>query len=109
MNGVDSQVQIELPMEAIEAFCQRWQIVEMALFGSVLRADFGPESDIDVLVTFAPEAKQTLNNLLAMYDELEALLGRNVDIIDRETIERSRNHIRRRAILNSARIIYVAG
>ena len=108
MSGVDSQVQIELPMEAIEAFCQRWQIVEMALFGSVLRADFGPESDIDVLVTFAPEVTRTLQSMMAMEEEIEAIFGRDVDFIVRETIERSRNYIRRRAILNSARTIYVA-
>lgn len=94
-------------MEALAAFCQRWQIVEMALFGSVLRDDFRPDSDVDVLVTFAPEYRRTLDDVMAMQDEIEAIFGRKVDLINRRTIERSRNYIRRKAILSSARAIYV--
>jgi predicted nucleotidyltransferase len=106
MSDVEDQARISLPMAAIEAFCEKWQITEFALFGSVLREDFGPESDIDVLVTYAPDADRSLANHLAMYDEIEVLFGRKVDLINRESIERSRNYIRRRAILGSARTIY---
>ena len=105
MGDVNDQVQIPVPMEAIEAFCQKWQIIEFALFGSVLRDDFRPESDIDVLVTYAPDADRSLSDYLAMYDEIEALFGREVDVINRESIERSRNYIRRREILSSARVV----
>ncbi|MCD4686603.1 MAG: nucleotidyltransferase domain-containing protein [Anaerolineae bacterium] len=108
MNDDAAQVQIDLPMEAIAAFCRKWQLVEFALFGSVLRPDFNPESDIDVLVTYGPDAAQTLDNLLAMADELEALFEREVDLLDRHTVERSRNYLRRRAILGSTRTIYAA-
>jgi predicted nucleotidyltransferase len=108
MGDVNDQVQGPLPMEAIEAFCQKWQIIEFALFGSVLRDDFRPESDIDVLVVFAPDYQRSLSDAIAMHEEIEALFGRKVDFINRETIERSRNYIRRREILNSARVVYDA-
>jgi uncharacterized protein len=99
---------IDLPMEQITEFCRRWQITEFALFGSVLREDFRPDSDIDVLVTFSPEAKWSLFDLVDMRDELKSLFGREVDFVSRRAIESSRNYIRRKAILNSAQAIYVA-
>lgn len=108
MDGVQDRVQVPLPLDAIAAFCQRWQIVELALFGSVLRDDFGPDSDIDVLVTFAPGVRRTLESMMAMEAEIEAIFGRRVDFVVRKTIERSRNYLRRRAILESARTVYVA-
>lgn len=96
----------ELPMEQIKAFCDRWQITEFALFGSVLRDDFRPDSDIDVLVTFAPEAKRGLSETLQMKDELQTIFGRNVDFIVKTAIERSENWLRRKNILESAQVIY---
>ena len=99
---------IDLPMNRIAEFCTRWGIVEFALFGSVLRDDFGPESDIDVLVQFTAERKYKLRDILQMEREIEALLGREVDLVDRLTVERSENYLRRRAILNQAQVIYHA-
>ena len=99
---------LDLPQEQMAQFCQRWQITELALFGSVLRPDFRAESDIDVLVTFAPEAQWSLLDHVEMQDELEAILGRPVDLLTRAGIERSQNYLRRRAILNSAEVIYAA-
>jgi predicted nucleotidyltransferase len=75
MTSTQHPPQIDLPMDAIAVFCQRWHITELALFGSVLRGDFGPDSDIDVLVTFAPEYRYTL----AMEQELASILGREID------------------------------
>jgi hypothetical protein len=106
--SADDNIRIPIPMETIEAFCQKWQITKFALFGSVLRDDFGPESDVDVLVTYAPNIEWTLKKYLAMYDEIEKLFGRKVDLVDRESITQSHNYIRRKAILESARTIYVA-
>jgi predicted nucleotidyltransferase len=103
-----SEIQIDLPMTEIAAFCRRWHIIELALFGSVLREDFHPESDVDVLVTYDPVYRQNLKDYLQMCDELEGLLGRRVDLLERGTVELSRNPIRRRAILNTARSIYAA-
>jgi len=108
MSDVQVQIQIALPMDEIKTFCQKWQITEFALFGSVLRDDFRQDSDIDVLVTFAPESHRSLVEWMAMQDEIEAMFGRKVDLIDRRSIERSRNYIRRKAILKSARTVYVA-
>jgi predicted nucleotidyltransferase len=101
-------MKITLPKEKIIEFCRRWKIIEFALFGSVLRDDFGPTSDVDVLVTFASDARWSLLDHVEMQDELTALYGRKVDLVSRRGIERSRNPIRRRDILDSAEIIYAA-
>ena len=97
---------IAIPSDGIAAFCKRWQVVELALFGSVLRDDFGPESDIDVLVAFREGARHTLFDMVEMEEELKAIFGRDVDLTERAGIEQSRNHIRRKAILRSAETIY---
>jgi predicted nucleotidyltransferase len=94
--------------ETLRAFCRRWQITELALFGSALRDDFGPDSDIDLLVRFAPDATPTLFGMVQMQDELRGMLGRDVDLVSRRAIEASSNYIRRRAILESAKVIYAA-
>jgi predicted nucleotidyltransferase len=91
---------------SIAEFCQRWQIIEFALFGSVLRLDFRPDSDIDVLVTFAPEAKRGLTETLQMQDELKAMFHREVDFIVKAALEKSQNWLRRQTILDSAQVIY---
>jgi len=100
---------IAIDPEKVAAFCQRWKIVELSLFGSVLRDDFRPDSDVDVLVTFAPEADWSLFDHMAMEEELSAAVGRKVDLLSRRAIERSANWIRRQAILESAEPFYVAG
>jgi predicted nucleotidyltransferase len=101
------QSQVVLPMEEIATFCRRWNIAQFALFGSVLGEDFGPNSDIDVLVTFAPGAERSPDRE-AMRAELEAIFGRPVDLTYRRVIERDPNYIIRKAILRSARVIYAA-
>ena len=97
---------IEIPREEVETFCQRWQIVELAFFGSVLRDDFGPDSDVDILVRFRPEARHTLFDMVTMQDGLKQILGREVDLVSRRGIEMSRNYIRRKAVLESAVVVY---
>ena len=92
----------------IAAFCKRWQITELGLFGSVLRKDFNPESDIDVLVRFAPEAGHSLMEFVEIQDELCEMLGRRVDLVTWRSIENSRNYIRKEDILRSAETIYAA-
>jgi len=92
----------------IGEFCRRWKVTELSLFGSALRDDFGPDSDVDVLVTFARDSRPTLFDLVHMKEELEAILGHTVDLLSRRGVEQSRNYLRRRAILSSAEPIYVA-
>ena len=99
---------ITVDRERIAEFCRRWKISELAFFGSVLREDFRPDSDVDVLVTFAPDADWGLWDAVAMEDELSAILGRRVDLVSRRAVERSDNWIRRRAILAAAEPIYAA-
>jgi predicted nucleotidyltransferase len=99
---------INLPLTDIQNICERWHIKELALFGSALRSDFHPESDIDLLVTFAPDAKRGLTETLQIQDEFQALLGRKVDLIVKHAIERSDNWLRKKNILESAQTIYVA-
>jgi len=89
----------------ITAFCERWKIVELALFGSALRDDFRPDSDIDVLVSFAKDAPWSLFDFAAMIDELTDIFGREVDLVEREGL---RNPFRRHAILSSREILYAA-
>jgi hypothetical protein len=99
---------ISLPQNKIVNFCQRWKINEFALFGSVLRNDFGPDSDLDVLVTFAHEADWSLFDHVRMQEELNQLLNRKIDLLSRRAVEQSHNEPRRREILNTAQVIYVA-
>jgi predicted nucleotidyltransferase len=95
--------------QVITDFCQRWRITEFALFGSVLRADFDAESDLDILVAFAPDADWSLLDHVKMEQELEALLGRKVDLLSRRSVERSHNWLRRREILDTAEVVYASG
>ncbi len=101
-------VRIRIPKREIEDFSSRWKIKELAFFGSVLREDFGPESDIDVLVSFLPDANWSLFDHVDMQEELERIFNRKIDLISRRGIERSRNTIRRQAILASLEPFYVA-
>jgi hypothetical protein len=102
------EIQIELPMEAIEAFCKRWAIREFALFGSVLRDDFRPDSDVDVMVTFDASARWGLLAIARMQRELAEIMGRQVDLVERAGVEQARNAGRRQHILESARVVYTA-
>jgi uncharacterized protein len=99
---------IDVPEAALAEFCRRWDVVEFGLFGSVLRDDFGPESDVDVILEFAPEARRSIRDLLAIDDELAELFGRKVDVLERSLVEKDPNWIRRRSILGGSRVIYDA-
>jgi uncharacterized protein len=98
---------LSISQDDIVAFCNRWQVTELALFGSVLREDFNPDSsDVDVLVSFAPEHAWTFDAAFQMREELMELFKRNVDLISRTSLEKSSNWLRKNNILNSAQVIY---
>ena len=97
---------VNLEIEKISKVCQNWQIVELALFGSVLREDFNLYSDIDVLVSFAEEAKITFFDLDSIEQELSKLFNRSVDVVTKEAIEQSHNWIRKKNILENYQVIY---
>ncbi|MFH1732948.1 MAG: nucleotidyltransferase family protein [Planctomycetota bacterium] len=96
---------IHVDRARIAAFCERWKIVELALFGSALRDDFRPDSDVDVLVSFTENAQWSLFDFAAMMDELSEIFGREVDLVERDGL---RNPFRRHAILSSRKILYAA-
>jgi uncharacterized protein len=98
-----------VPRVVLARVCQRWRIRELALFGSVLRPDFRPDSDIDLLVTFAPDAAWSGWDLVTIEADLTRLFGRKVDLVERAAVERSANWIRRRHILTHAEPLYVEG
>ncbi len=99
---------MRLPNDVIRSFSRRWKITELALFGSALRDDFGPDSDVDVLVDFEPDARWTLFDFMNMREELEKIFGRKVDLLTRRAVEMSLNQRRKKAILSTARVIYGA-
>ena len=99
---------IEIPRKKIAEFCRRWHIEELSIFGSALREDFSPDSDVDVLVRFSPEARWGLFDLMRMEEELKAIFGREVDLVERSAVEHSRNYVRRKAILSNLEPIYAA-
>jgi predicted nucleotidyltransferase len=96
---------LPLPMDAIRQYCQRWNIRELALFGSVLRPDFRPDSDVDVLVTFHDDAEWGLLAHMQMQQDLATVLDRPVDLMRTRALERSPNWVRREAILNTAQLM----
>jgi predicted nucleotidyltransferase len=96
---------IDIPMEKIKEFCRKWKIRQFSLFGSVLREDFGPDSDVDVLVSFHPDSTWDLLDLVDMRDELMSLFGREVDLVEEEGL---RNPFRRSHILSTRQVLYAA-
>lgn len=95
--------QVHLDQKAVREFCRKWQIRELSLFGSALRDDFGPESDLDFLVSFEPEAEWDLFDLIAMKEELETWFGRSVDLVEKEAL---RNPWRKLEILRTHEVLY---
>lgn len=109
--NLDSKIQqrLNLSDQEIAAFCQQWGIRSLALFGSILRDDFGQGSDIDLLIAFQPQVRQGLLTLARIKHALEAKLQRPVDIALKEVIANSENWIRREEILGTAQTIYDQG
>ena len=96
---------LEINQERIQEFCQRWKIAEFSLFGSVLREDFAPESDVDVLISFEPDIPWSLFDWMDMIDELKSIFGRDVDLVEKSGL---RNPFRRHEILSHRQVIYAA-
>jgi hypothetical protein len=97
--------QITIDRDRIQAFCSKWKVSELSVFGSALREDFRSDSDVDVLVSFAPDANWSLYDWADIEDELKAIFGREVDLVEKEGL---RNPFRRHAILTAREVIYAA-
>jgi predicted nucleotidyltransferase len=98
-------LRISINHDRIADFCRSWRIRELGLFGSVLRPDFRPDSDIDVLITFEPDVPWSLYDWVDMIEELEAMFGRGVDLVESSGL---RNPFRRKEILATQQVIYAA-
>jgi predicted nucleotidyltransferase len=96
---------LHIPRGKIEDFCRQHNVREFALFGSVLRDDFNHASDVDVLISFAPDTRYSLFDLADMREELKDLFGREVDLVEKEAL---RNPFRRRHILQNMEVVYAA-
>ncbi|NJM66637.1 MAG: DNA polymerase subunit beta [Acaryochloris sp. RU_4_1] len=101
-----TQLAIALPIDTIQAFCQRWQIAELSVFGSILRDDFDVNSDVDFLYVLKPNTRWSWRDLLQAEAELAQLLDRKVDLVGKISIEQSRNWLRKRNILSSTKVVY---
>jgi uncharacterized protein len=99
-------LRIHLPMQEIIAFCRRWSIARLEVFGSALRDDFRPDSDLDLVATYAPQARWSLLDRVRMKLELEALVGRQVDLLNRRALEKAKCPRRAAAILAEAQPLY---
>lgn len=98
---------IEIRIDKIKDFCLKWKVKEFALFGSIIRPDFNPlKSDVDVLLTFFNGQDLSLFDFIEMKDELELIFQRKVDLISKETIEKSKNPFRKKEILENYEVIY---
>ncbi len=98
-------VRIDVPRDKIEAFCRRWKVKELSIFGSALRDDFGPESDVDVLVELAPDHGLSLYEWVDMIDDLKEIFGREVDLVAKGGLK---NPFRRKEILQTAEVVYAS-
>ena len=103
-----ARAKIDLPQDRIIEFCKKWKVTEISLFGSVLREDFRPDSDIDILFDYSDDARLSLFDHVEMQEELKEIFKRGVDLVSKKGIEQSRNYIRKKAILESAEVIYAA-
>jgi predicted nucleotidyltransferase len=93
----------KVPKERLSEFCRKWKIKELGIFGSFLRDDFHDQSDIDVLVSFSRDSEWSLFHLVDMQKELSDLMGREVDIVEKEALK---NPFRRKGILNNVEVLY---
>ena len=103
------QQNITLADQSIRDFCRKWRITELSLFGSVLRDDFRPDSDVDIMVSFAEDSHWGLLDICRMEDELRIIFRREVDLVTRKSVEQSENYIRRREVLTTRRVIHATG
>jgi len=96
---------INIPQDKIADFCKKWKIAEFSIFGSALREDFSPKSDVDVLISFEPDIPWSLFDWVDMIEELQGIIGREVDLVEKSGL---RNPFRRHEILNNRQVIYAS-
>jgi len=100
-----ARLRIEVPADRVREFCRKWRVKEFSVFGSALRDDFGPHSDVDILVEFAQDAPWDLWHLAEMHDELRTIFGRDIDLVEKRAL---RNPFRKHTILSTHEVIHVS-
>ena len=103
-----NRAHVGIPHEKVVEFCRKWHVSEFSLFGSALRSDFRADSDFDVMVDFEPGTHHSLLDVVSMAEDLQSIFGREVDLLTRPAVDKSRNYIRRKAILESRKVIYAS-
>jgi uncharacterized protein len=106
MVATPNGLRLDLPEEQLARFCARWRIVRLEIFGSALTKDFRPDSDVDLLATYAPDARWSLLDRVHMKHELEDMLGRKVDLLNRRALQQSTRNGRAAAILAESQLVY---
>ncbi len=101
-------IDLGVEVKKIADFCEKWKVSELSVFGSIVRGELRPDSDIDLLVTFHDDADWTMFDHFNMEEELSHIFGREVDLVNIKALEENQNPIYQREILNSARQIYAA-
>ena len=101
-------VDFGVSQEKIADFCRKWKIAQLAVFGSALRGQLRPDSDLDLLVVFASDSDWSMFDHYRMENELTEMFAREIDLISRKAVEENPNSICRNEILNSAKVIYAA-
>jgi uncharacterized protein len=102
---LDMPPELDIPTERLVAFCRKWKVKELSLFGSILRSDFRGDSDVDVLVELEPDHGLSLFDWVEMIEDLKVIFGREVDLVSKKGLT---NPIRRREILGTAQVVYAA-
>ena len=103
-----AKANLELDVKALQQFCVKYHIVELSLFGSILRDDFSDKSDVDMIVRFDQDFSVTLFDMVGIEEELSTIIGRPVDLVTRYSVETSENYIRRKHVLETEEKIYAA-
>ena len=103
-----SKIRVEIDTERLAVICKQYNVFQLWAFGSVLRDDFNAHSDIDILVEFLPNSRITLYKFQQLREELEALFGRKVDLVDKKGVEDSRNQLRKEGILGNTSLLWMA-
>ena len=100
---------VDIPVEHLHDFCQRWKVSELAVFGSALNENYPIESDLDLLISFEKDVQWGLFDLVNMELELGKIFDKNIDLVEKRAVTNSENYLRRRGILDNAQIIYQSG
>jgi|WetSurMetagenome_2_1015567.scaffolds.fasta_scaffold165314_3 uncharacterized protein len=101
-------INLGISPQKIADFCHKWKILKLSAFGSIVRGELKPESDIDLLATFSNDAGWTMFDHFNMEEELSHIFGREVDLVNIKALEENQNPIYKQEIINSARQIYAA-